>query len=93
MNFPFRFAIKGSSSREQEEPTTRDIDTENTLELLGFPDNAVHGWKITPLRTPSVVSDVCLHVGNGSKQCLLRTSVVSNVVCECLCLCLCLCLC
>ena len=58
-NFPFRFAIK-APSREEDEATTSDIDTENTLELLGFPDNAVHGWKITPLRTPSVVSDVCV---------------------------------
>ena len=59
-NFPFHFATKVSLSSEQEEATTNDIDKENILKLLGFPDNAVHGWNITPLRTPPVVSDVCV---------------------------------
>ena len=93
MNFPFRFAIKACSSKEQEAGTTKNIDTESTLELLRFPDNAVHGWKITPLRTPPVVCDVCVHARGRSKQCLLHISIVSIVVCESLCLCLCLCLC
>ena len=41
-NFPFRFATKVS---------------EENLKLLGFPDEAVDGWEITPLRTPLVVSN------------------------------------
>ena len=82
----FHFTVKIPSSREQEEATTRDNYTENTLKLIGFPDNSVHGWKITPLYTP-VISDVCVHLRGGSKQCLLHTPVVSNVVCEYVCVC------
>ena len=55
-NFPFRFATEVSLSREQ-------VGTEESLKL-GFSDEAVHGWQITPLRRPPVVSDVmCVRVG------------------------------
>ena len=49
--FPFSFATKVSSSREESYK-------KEGLKLLGFPDEAVHGWEITPLRSPEV-SDMC----------------------------------
>ena len=51
-NFPFCFATKVSLSKEQG-------DREKSLKLSGFPDEAVHGWEMTPLRKPLVVSDMC----------------------------------
>ena len=70
-NFPFHFANKVPLSKEEEKPTTRNNHTDNTLKLLGFPDNSVHGWTITPKYTP-VVSDVCVHVRGESKKCILH---------------------
>lgn len=55
-NFQFNFA-KTLSSSEQEETTTTNIETQKALKLSGFPDKAVHGWTIMPLRTP-VVSNI-----------------------------------
>ena len=60
-NFPFRFANELFLSRQQ-------VDTEESLKLLGFSDEAVHGWEITPLRTPPVVGYVacqCVCGGRG----------------------------
>ena len=60
-NFPFRFATEVSLPREQ-------VDTEESLKLLGFSDEAVHGWEITPLRTPPVVNYVmCQYVCVGRR--------------------------
>ena len=53
-NFPFRFATEASLPREQ-------VDTEESLKLLGFSDESVHGWEITPLHTPPMVSYVMCH--------------------------------
>ena len=93
-NFPFHFANKIPSSNEEEKATTRNNNTDNTLKLLGFSDNLVNGWKVTPLHTP-VVSDlcVCMHLRGGSKHCLLYTPVVSNIVCDCVCACVCVLVC
>ena len=59
-NFPFRFATKVSLSREQEEGARRNIHTENTLKLLGFPNEMVHGWKVKAKHTPVVSIVVCV---------------------------------
>ena len=60
-NFPFCFGTKIPLSRELEgATTTRDIFTEKTLKLLGFPNEAIHGWEITPLHTPVVSSVLCV---------------------------------
>ena len=56
-NFPFHFSTKTLSSSEQNEQIIRNIETEKTLKLLGFPDEAVDGWEITPLLNPPVVSN------------------------------------
>ena len=74
-NFPFRFATKTLPSSVLGEPNIRDIDTEKTLKLLGFPDKEVHGWKIMPLRKPPVVSDsVC--------ACVYICECVIGIKCE-----------
>ena len=60
-NFPFCFATEVSLLREQ-------VDTEESLKLLGFPDEAVHGWEIITLSIPPVVSYVmcqCVCGGRG----------------------------
>ena len=65
-NFSFHFATNTSPSSEQEKPTTRNIERENKLRLLGFPDEAVNGWEITPLFKPTEVSNVvCFCVWHG----------------------------
>lgn len=63
-NFRFHFATKKLPLREQE-AARRETDTEKTLTLLGFPDAAVHGWKITSLCTPVVSVVFVWEVGIG----------------------------
>ena len=48
-NFPFRFASTIPSSREQDEAARGDIHTKKNLKLVGFPDEAIDRWEITPL--------------------------------------------
>ena len=74
-NFPFNFSTKSLPSNEQEEQTRRHIETEKTLKLLGFPDEAVNGWEITPLLNPPVVSNVvCVCVCGCKNTCQLHVT-------------------
>ena len=61
-HFRFRFATSKLPSKEQEEITKMEIDTEMMLELSGFPADDVMsaGWRVQPLRLPPIVSKQCI---------------------------------
>ena len=58
-HFRFRFSTNTLSPRERNEMSERD--TEMMLKLSGFPanDTMSRGWRVQPLRIPSLVSEQC----------------------------------
>ena len=60
-HFRFRFSTNTLSSRQREETAEKGSDTEMMLKLSGFPADYVMtaGWRVQPLRIPSLVSEQC----------------------------------
>ena len=60
-HFRFHFSTNTLRSRQIEERAETESDTEMMLKLSGFPADDVmsSGWRVQPLRIPSLVSEQC----------------------------------
>ena len=58
-HFRFHFSTNTFLSRERNETSERESDTEMMLKLSGFPADGIMtaGWRVQPLRIPPIVSE------------------------------------